>query len=215
MPLHPLQDLIVRTASALPEAHTVALAGGGAMIAHGFVDRATQDVDLFTEIDDAEARHVTAALRAALRDRGLESRDADRPPADHRFVAVDPADGSECTVEVFADGGRLQPRVMLDVGPVLHPDDLAADKLLALWGRARPRDFYDVHALMRHYTRDTLLHLAAAKDAGFTIETFLDALNAIKRLTDADWAEDGISADAIPQLTSLFAEWHTSLASDG
>jgi hypothetical protein len=215
MPLHPLQDLIVRTASALPEAHTLALAGGGAMIAHGFIDRATQDVDLFTEIDDAEARHVTAALRAALRDRGLESRDADRPPADHRFVAVDPADGSECTVEVFADGGRLQPRVMLDVGPVLHPDDLAADKLLALWGRARPRDFYDVHALMRHYTQDTLLHLAAAKDAGFTIETFLDALNAIKRLTDADWAEDGISADAIPQLTSLYAEWHTSLASDG
>ena len=214
MPLHPLQDLIIRTASALPEAHTLALAGGGAMIAHGFVDRATQDVDLFTEIDDAEARHVTAALRAALNDRGLESRDADRPPADHRFVAVDPADGSECTVEVFADGGRLQPRVMLDVGPVLHPDDLAADKLLALWGRARPRDFYDVHALMRHYRQDTLLHLAATKDAGFTIETFLDALNAIKRLTDADWAEDGISTDAIPQLTSFFTEWHTSLASD-
>jgi hypothetical protein len=73
VPLHPLQDLIVRTASALPEAHTIALAGGGAMIVHGFVDRATQDVDLFTEIDDAEAHHVTAALRAALRERGLES----------------------------------------------------------------------------------------------------------------------------------------------
>ncbi len=215
MSLDPLQDLIVRIASALPEAHTIALAGGGAMIAHGFVDRATQDVDLFTEIDDAEARHVTAALRAALRERGLESRDADRPPADHRFVAVDPADGSECTVEVFADGGRLRPRVMLDVGPVLHPDDLAADKVLALWGRARPRDFYDVHALMRHYTRDALLHLAAAKDAGFTVETFLDALNAIKRLTDADWAEDGIRANAVPQLTSLFAEWRGALDSGG
>jgi hypothetical protein len=215
VPLDPLQDLIVRIASALPEAHTIALAGGGAMIAHGFVDRATQDVDLFTEIDDAEARHVTAALRAALRERGLESRDADRPPADHRFVAVDPTDGSECTVEVFADGGRLHPRVMLDVGPVLHPDDLAADKVLALWGRARPRDFYDVHALMRHYSRGALLQLAAAKDAGFTIETFLDALNAIKRLTNADWAEDGIRVDAVPQLTSLFAEWRAALAAGG
>ncbi len=94
MPLDPLQDLIVRTASALPEAHTIALAGGGAMISHGFVDRATQDVDLFSEIDDAEARQVTAALRSALREHGLESRDADRPPADHRIVAVDPTDGS-------------------------------------------------------------------------------------------------------------------------
>jgi predicted nucleotidyltransferase component of viral defense system len=104
---------------------------------------------------------------------------------------------------------------MLDVGPVLHPDDLVADKVLALWGRARPRDFYDVHALMRHYTRDALLHLATAKDTGFTIETFLDTLNAIKRLTDADWAEDGISVDAVPQLTSLFAEWRAALAAGG
>jgi hypothetical protein len=214
VPLDPLQDLIVRTASALSEAHTIALAGGGAMIAHGFVDRATQDVDLFTEIDDVEARHVCAALRAALRDRGLDSRDADRSPADHRFIAVDPADGSECIVEVFADGGRLRPRVMLDVGPVLHPDDLAADKMLALWGRARPRDFYDVHALMRPYTREGLLRLAAAKDAGFTTATFLDALNAIKRLTDADWAEDGIEPDSVPQLRSLFAEWYADLTSD-
>ena len=59
MPLHPLQDLIVRTASALPETHTIALAGGGAMTAHGFVDRATQDVDLFTELDDAQRSRPT------------------------------------------------------------------------------------------------------------------------------------------------------------
>ncbi|MBL8925492.1 MAG: nucleotidyl transferase AbiEii/AbiGii toxin family protein, partial [Pseudonocardia sp.] len=49
---------------------------------------------------------------------------------------------------------RLRPRIALELGPVLHPDDLAADKMLALWGRARPRDFYDVHALMRHFTRE-------------------------------------------------------------
>lgn len=124
------------------------------MIAHGFVDRTTQDVDLFTEIDDAEARRVTAALRAALDDCGINTQDANRPPLDHRFIAIDPADGSECLVEVFADGCRLRPRIALELGPVLHPDDLAADKMLALWGRARPRDFYDVHALMRHFTRE-------------------------------------------------------------
>ena len=97
----------------------------------------------------------------------------------------------------------------------MHPDDLAADKVVALWGRARPRDFYDVHALMRHYTRDAFLQLAAAKDAGFTIETFLDALNAIKQLTAADWAEDGIRAQAVPQLTSVFAEWRAALTAGG
>lgn len=215
MPLDPLQDLIVRVAAELPEARTVALAGGGAMIVHGFVDRATHDIDLFTEIDDNEAVRVAAALRAALMDRGLQIRDADRPPADHRFVAVDPAGGDECLVEVFADGGRLRSPVILDSGPALHPDDLAADKVLALWGRARPRDFYDVRALMQHYSKQGLLDLAAAKDASFTTPTFVDALNAIKRLIDADWAEDGIDIEDVPGLRSTFDTWRADLAEAG
>ena len=212
MPLDPLQDLITRTALALPEARTLALAGGGAMIAHGFVSRLTHDVDLFTEVDDHEAVLVAAALRTALERLGLMTIDAERPPLDHRFVAVDPANGQECLVEVFADGGRLQSRVTLDIGSVLHPDDLAADKVLALWGRARPRDFFDVHALLQIYDPSRLLDLAAEKDAGFTTNTFLDALNAIKRLTPQDWAEDGIDADAIDDLRAAFAKWHRMLA---
>ena len=51
MPLDPLQERIARTALALPQARTLALAGGGAMIVHGFVTRPTKDVDLFTEVD--------------------------------------------------------------------------------------------------------------------------------------------------------------------
>jgi hypothetical protein len=211
MPLDSLQERIARTALALPQARTLALAGGGAMIVHGFVGRATKDIDLFTEIDDIEAVQVTTALREALRQQGLVTRDADRPPADHRFVTVDPVTGSECTVEVFPDGGRLQDRVTLDIGPVLHPDDLAADKLLALWGRARPRDFYDVAALLDHYGRDRLLELAVAKDSGFTLGTFIDALRAIHRLGAAEWAEDGIlEGDAI-RLRTLFDNWLADL----
>jgi hypothetical protein len=52
MPLDSLQKRVARTALALPEARSLALAGGGAMIVHGFVTRETQDVDLFTELDD-------------------------------------------------------------------------------------------------------------------------------------------------------------------
>ncbi len=211
MPLDPLKDLIARTALGLPEARTLALAGGAAMIAHGFVDRTTHDVDLFTDVDDAEAVRVAAALRLALAQLGLESRDAERPPLDHRFVVVDPASGEECTVEVFADGGRLRALVSLGIGPVLHPDDLAADKVIALWGRARPRDFFDVRALMDHYEPERLLELAASKDAGFTIETFLDALNAIKRLTPDDWLEDGVDDSLVDGVQRVFLDWHARL----
>jgi hypothetical protein len=107
MPLDPRQDPITHIALALPEASTLALAGGGAMIARGFVTRATKDIDLFTEIDDQEALEVTAALREELQQQDLIIRDTERPPTDHRFVTVDPATGTECTVEVFPDGGRL------------------------------------------------------------------------------------------------------------
>jgi len=148
------------------------------------------------------ASSPAAALRAALEQQNLDTRDAERPPLDHRFVTVDPGSGRECTVEVFADGGRLEGCVILDIGTVLHPDDLAADKGLALWGRARPRDFFDVHALLHHYEPGRLLDLAALKDRGFTRATFLDALSAIARLTPDDWTEDGIDATAVDQLRS-------------
>jgi hypothetical protein len=65
MPLDPLQERIARTALALPEARTLALAGGAAMIAHGFVTRSTKDIDLFTEVDDHEAIQIAATLRRA------------------------------------------------------------------------------------------------------------------------------------------------------
>jgi hypothetical protein len=63
--LDPLHEQIVRIAFALPEAGRVALAGGGAMLAHDLVDRPTQDVDLFTP-DPSEARRLADALVDAL-----------------------------------------------------------------------------------------------------------------------------------------------------
>jgi hypothetical protein len=211
VPLDPLQERIARLALALPEARTLALAGGGAMIVHGYVARETRDIDLFTEVDDTEAVRVARSLRYALEAQALVVRDGDEPPHDHRFVVCDPADGRECTVEVFADGGRLRGRVTLDIGHVLHPDDLAADKVLALWGRARPRDYLDVAALLERFGAVRLLALAAEKDAGFTVPTFLDALRAISRLGPPDWAEDGVNPAAAERLRTIFRGWLAEL----
>lgn len=211
MPLDPLQERVARTALTLPQARTLALAGGGAMIVHRFADRMTKDIDLFTEVDDQEAIAVVAGLRAALHDIAITTRDADREPFDHRFVAVEAATGAECTVEVFADGGRLRSLVSLDIGSVLHPEDLAADKVLALWGRARPRDYFDVVALLDHYSADELLRVAGAKDAGFTPESFVEALRAIVRFTDDDWAEDGIAWEQAQRLRTICSDWRDRL----
>ena len=211
MALDPLQERITRAALALPEAHTLALAGGGAMIAHGLVDRATHDVDLFTEIDPDEAVRVASALREALNAGGLEISAAARPPHANRFVAHDPTSGLSCEVEVFPDGGRLRPTVRLDLGPVLHLDDLAADKTLALWGRAEVRDYVDVVALLQRYSTDQLLQLAAEKDAGFTIPTFRDALTAIGRFDPEDWVATGLDAEIAAHTQQVIDRWREHL----
>jgi hypothetical protein len=67
--LDPLHEQIARIALALPEAGRVALAGGGAMLAHDLVDRPTQDVDLSTP-DPAEVIRLADALAVALRAEG-------------------------------------------------------------------------------------------------------------------------------------------------
>lgn len=101
MPLDPLHVRVIGIAVALPEARTAALAGGGAMLAHGIVDRVTKDIDLFTDRDADEAIRIVAALRVAVLAAGLRVEPAPRPPHENRFVAVDPTTEESVQVEVF------------------------------------------------------------------------------------------------------------------
>jgi hypothetical protein len=84
----------------------------------------------------------------------------------------------------------------------------------ALWERARPRDFFDVAALIDRYGHDRLLQLAEAKDRGLTHEMFIDALRAIVRLSNADWVEDGITSDDAQRLRTTFDAWRNQLEFD-
>jgi len=207
MSLDPLQERIARIALALPQACTLALAGGGAMIVHGLVDRATRDIDLFTELDADEALAVADALRNALLAVGYEIRQAAKPPHENRFVVFEPASSGSVEVEIFSDGGRLRPRVTLDIGPVLHRDDVAADKTLALWARAEPRDFVDVMALRDRYGGRQLLDLAAAKDRGFTEATFVDALRSVRRISAKRWEAAGVPETRVAEIRHAVEEW--------
>jgi predicted nucleotidyltransferase component of viral defense system len=57
-------------------------------------------------------------------------------------------------------------------------DELAADKMLALWGRAEARDLLDVDALLHFVTLRKMLDLAAEKDLGFDSNRLPDAITA-------------------------------------
>jgi predicted nucleotidyltransferase component of viral defense system len=67
-------------------------------------------------------------------------------------------------------------------GPTLRVEELAANKVLALFDRAEARDFLDLVELTRHSELQSLLDLAAEKDMGFTTNGFLTADDAQRRL---------------------------------
>lgn len=103
-----------------------ALAGAGALIAHGLVVRPTEDVDLFSPVAGGPGQ-VSEALLAGLADAGLTVQVVE--PADQHggeFARLEVTRGPQSVQVDVARDWRQHPPVRLAVGPVLHVDDAAA-----------------------------------------------------------------------------------------
>lgn len=177
------------------------------MLAHGLVDRETLDVDMFTP--DADISALATAVIDALRRDGLSVVVETAGPTYVRLTVEEPA-GRACKVELARDA-RIRPPVTLDVGPVLDVEEVAADKVLALFGRAAARDFVDVVALRRRFAPERLLDLAAEKDPGFDVGHFVRALRSLSRYEDDDFTALGVSARDIAALREAVDGWAREL----
>lgn len=147
----------------LPEAQGFALAGGAALILREVVQRETKDLDFFTP-DPKVISAAAAALEEAAADRGWH---VDRVRSHPSFVRLLIRTTHGDVLVELAHDFRLQPAENGSVGAVLSIEELGADKLLALFGRAEPRDFVDVYFLAQRLGIDRMLELAASKDTGF------------------------------------------------
>ena len=78
MAIDAFQAAVARIALAAAGSHGFALAGGNALVAHGIVQRPTEDVDLFSN-EAGSPGAVTAAVEAALEAAGYQVR-VTRPP---------------------------------------------------------------------------------------------------------------------------------------
>lgn len=165
---------MARIVFALPEAAGFALAGGAAMNVQGIVRRATKDLDVFGT-SPAQIDRLLPALGQALRNAGLGVQRVRVGTGFAQLEIHQPA-GNEVTRLDLGYDFRLRTPVVGYLGPVLSQEELAADKTLALFGRAMPRDFVDVDALAQRFGRRRLLDLAAEKDPGFSLTHFVEAL---------------------------------------
>jgi len=138
-----LQERIALILAAMSEARDFALAGGAALIAGGLVDRRTKDLDFFADRPEA-VLELLPVLEKALRHAGLQ---VERRQVHAGFARLAVSDGIESTEVDLCYDLRLRSPEVTALGQVLAPEELAADKMLAFFSRALPRDLIDVHAL--------------------------------------------------------------------
>ena len=216
--MNPRHSRIAQIALLAAGEYGFALAGGYAISAHGMGDRPSGDVDLFTDWHRrADFPTAVDTVIDALERHGYTVDIVLRHETFTRLLLAEPEAGWASEVaklELSADW-RAHPPVTLDIGPVLHPDDAVANKMCALFGRAEARDFLDVDAVLQsgNFTRDRLLSLATAADAGFDPAMFADALGALRQITDADFDLYGIGAEELAAIRQRFADWRTQLRS--
>jgi hypothetical protein len=103
------------------------------------------------------------------------------------------------------------PSMMSVLGPTFAPDELAARKLLALFGRALPRDFVDVYRVSQSRSTASLLRHAQTLDPGFGSDQLVIAIGQLARYADAQLP---IQADEVSMLREFFAHWAAGLAAD-
>jgi hypothetical protein len=215
MPISEVQREVATIALRVAARYGFALAGGNALMAHGVIDRPTEDVDLFSDQETgvmAAADAVEAALRAA--GFAAERQDGINGLGDifegmgeglAEWMITSP-EGQQTMLQM-AYFDRTHGPVTMDVGPVLDIEDLAGWKTVALVNRVEPRDYIDISATLDQYTVNALITLARRLDAGLEDRDFADAGRQLDRMPDHVFRRYVRSPEDIAQMRERFADW--------
>src|SRR5436190_10835300 len=164
------------------------VAGGAALNELLAGARISRDIDLFHDTDEAVAISWDADRRLLERNGFAVDVLRERPSYVEAAVA---AAGESVRMEWARDSAyRFFPLVRHDeLGLVLHPFDLATNKVLALVGRLEVRDWIDViNCDERIQSLGYLAWAACGKDPGFSPEAILEHAGRSGR-----YSADGVS----------------------
>jgi len=186
----PLTEYQASLARLLSESRTLDsyLAGEAAILIEPNTTRFSHNLDYF---HDSEARVAEAFVAdRRLLEAGGYTLDVDLSQLGY-VRAIVRRDGQATKVEWAHDSAwRFMPTVRDDrVGFVLHPVDLAVNKVLALAGRDETRDVVDaLHLHRRVLAFGALCWAACGKDPGFTPLSLLELLRRRGRVRAEDLA---------------------------
>lgn len=209
------QAEVARLALAAARDHGFALAGGNGLAAYGIISRMTEDIDLFAAGDGA-VQAAAGLVAAALTQAGFAVEEV--PATSDLAEVIEGFERDMAEYEVSRGGelvrlqlvrfDRRRSPVMMEIGPVLHLDELLGQKVSALATRSEVRDYLDVAAALRRYDRQQLLELAQRADPDLVDHEFADAMQRLDRLDDDVFRlQYGLSPARIRQVRKAFSDW--------
>lgn len=143
------------------------LTGGAALAGFHLGHRETHDLDLFTLMD--VMKEGSSAVAEAATEMGASLESIQTSPDFRRYILTLKSEAividliRERVAQVVAD------KPVIGIVVVDPPEEILANKLCALLGRAEIRDLVDVRALeLSGYSVESALPAAASKDAGLT-----------------------------------------------
>jgi len=214
--MDPFHERLAHAALRSAEAYGFALAGGYAVQVHGFLERPSEDVDLFTTMSQkGRFDEAVEAVVTGLTHEGLTVEKLLSTPGFARLSVQDPMSREVAKVELGLDW-RAHPPTRLHIGPVLHADDAVANKVGALYSRGQARDYIDVDAVLRsgRYSSADLLRLAVEHDPGVEPVHLARALRAAHRLPIAEFTAYGLTSDQAVALLQRLDTWAEDLAGE-
>ncbi len=181
--LTPLQKEFIGILASLPDKDEFYLAGGTALAEYYLGHRLSFDLDFFTGTENL-VLPTSYQIENACQKKNLSLKVVRRFST---FVEFLVEKGSESLkIDLALDSPyRFEQPVPSSEGIFINDyPDLRADKLLAYFGRAEPRDAVDLYFILQKESPETLLEQAAQKDTGFDVYFFAIALNRCESFPD-------------------------------
>jgi len=177
-----LQKEILLHFSALRDSQQFYLAGGTALADFYLGHRKSYDLDLFTT-----EKELIVPFSYVFEEKFKNVYSVKVIRRFETFVEFEISKETEAhKVQLAYDSPfRFEKPIISDLGVMVNDyKDLMADKVLAFFGRAEPRDAIDVFFILKSEPFEELSRLAAQKDPGFDLYWFAVALEKTKSFPD-------------------------------
>lgn len=193
--------------------HGFALAGSGAIRNHGIISRATQDIDAFRPYSHPTAfsQAVTDAI-TTLENAGFKVSMA-RQYDEFASLSIEClTTGEKTSMDLGVDWRSTQPTMIHGI-TTLSLRDAVMSKVHAVYSRAYPRVFLDLDAIResRLFSDQELLDGLLEREPHISIDYFIQALKAVRKIEPGHVAEYDISAVELTRLSDRITSWAQQL----